>query len=71
MILKFSQWDVDIIVSVEQDKQFQQRWLSLHGAFPDDGNGHHQTRRNMEWLRENFKIIKCMVHIAGNLQTNT
>jgi len=71
MILKFSQCDVDIIASAEKDKQFQQRWFSLHGEFPDDGNGHHQTSRNMDCLCENFRIIQCMVHIAGNLQTNT
>lgn len=41
MILKFSQCDADIIASAQQDKQFQNRWFSLHGEFPDDGNGHH------------------------------
>ena len=29
-----------------------------------------ETCRDMDWLCENFGIIKCMVHMAGNLQTN-
>ena len=29
-----------------------------------------ETFRNMDWLCKNFGIIKSMVHMAGNLQTN-
>jgi hypothetical protein len=30
-----------------------------------------ETCLNMDWLRENYRIIKCMKHIAWNIYTNS